>query len=125
MTLEKWLAKLVATTVSSREEGIRRRIEDTITISQESSKTSEDQENKKRNRKGGGRQKFKNFDGDVPMCMKINDGRTGEMKKECEKTKGKGGGRRELRHVPLSMRKKGKEKEEDSSRAKSESSSEN
>ena len=84
MTLEKWLAKLVATTVSSREEEIRRRTEDTTTISQESSKTSEDQENKKRNRKGGGRQKFKNVDGDVPMCMKINDGRTGEIVKECE-----------------------------------------
>ena len=71
MSSEKWLAKLVATTVSSREEVIRRRIEDTTTISQESSKTSEEQENKKRNRKGGGRQKFKNFDGDVPMCMKL------------------------------------------------------
>ena len=88
-------------------------------------RTSEDQENKKRNRKGGGRQKFKNVDGDVPMCMKINVGRTGEFVKECKKTKGKGGGRRELRHVPLSMRNKGKEEEEDSSRAKRESSSEN
>ena len=81
MTVEKLLGKLVATTVSSREEGIRRRIENMTTISQESSKTSEDQENKTRNRKGGGRQKFKNVDGDVPMCMKINDGRTGEIAK--------------------------------------------
>ena len=105
--------KLVATTVSSREVGLKRRREGRTMSSQEYTETHNGQRDDKGTGNGGGRQKLKHADGDFPWCMRRksedNEAKTGEN----ETSRGKGGSRQKLRHVdgdvPLSMRSKGEE----------------
>ena len=103
--------KLIATTVSSREKGIRRREEGVTTSSQ---KTMSLQRNQRE-----GRDKLMKVDDDSPTFMRNsrnnNDGET----KGMEDLRGKGGGR--LKHrtidgdVPLCLRKNVKDSNDDSS----------
>ena len=62
--------KLVATTVSSREMGMKRREEGNNMSSQKDTETHKDQRDDKRTGNGGGRQKLKHIDGDFPWCMR-------------------------------------------------------
>ena len=61
--------KLVATTVSSRIVGIRRRMEGMTMCSHDETKTHNEQNDERVKGRGGGRQSLKNIDGDVPMCV--------------------------------------------------------
>ena len=102
--MQKWQTKkLIATTVSSREKGIRRREEGETTSSQTTISTQGNQDESKKNQtkpedesptqkryrksdideeakrledmrsKGGGRLKHCNVDGDVPLCLRKNE----------------------------------------------------
>ena len=62
--------KDVATTVSSREVGFKRREEEKTMSSQEYTETHKDQKHDKETGNGGGRQKLKHVDGDFPWCMR-------------------------------------------------------
>ena len=110
--------KLVATTVSSRTVGIRRRMEGMTMCSQEESKTCNEQENGSVKGKGGFRQNLQHIDGDVPLCMRNKDNDVDLKTKKIESTRGEGGGRHRYRHVegdvPTSVRKKVEEIEEKS-----------
>ena len=77
--------KLVATTVSSRAVGIRRRMEGMTMRSQEEPKTCKEQENESARGRGAGRQSLKHIDGDVPMCMRNKDKGFGMKSKKIEK----------------------------------------
>ena len=74
-----------------------------------------DQEDERTKGKGGGRQRLKHVDGDVPLCMQNNDEERESELKKIEKVKGKGGGRQGFRYfngdVPLCMRSKEDERE--------------
>ena len=93
--------KLIATTVSSREKGIRRREEGLTTGSQ---KTISLQGNQ-----GEGRDKLMEVDDDLPTCMRNSRNNNDDETKRMEDLRGKGGGR--LKHrtidgdVPLCLRK--------------------
>ena len=70
-TMEKGLTQnLVATTMSSRYVGIRRRMEGVTMCSQDETTTHKEQEEEWVKGKGGGRQSLKHMDGDVSMCMR-------------------------------------------------------
>ena len=83
--------KHVATTVSSREVGIRRRMEVITMRSQKETKACREQENESARGKGGSRQSLKHTDGDGPMCMRNKDKDVGMQSKEIERTRGDGG----------------------------------
>ena len=85
--------KLVATTVSSRAAGIRRRMNGMTMRTQKKLKTCKEQENESVRGRGGGRQGLKHIDGDVPMCMRNEDKDAGMKSKEIERMRGEGGGR--------------------------------
>ena len=71
----KWLTtKLVATTVSSRFMEIKRRSEGMTVSSHEEETVCEGQEHETMKVKGGGRQRLKHVDGDLPLCMRKNEG---------------------------------------------------
>ena len=103
--------KLIATTVSSREKGIRRREEGRTTGSP---KTISPQRNQ-----GEGRDKLMKVDDDLPTCMRNSRNNNDDETKRLEELRGKGGGR--LKHrtidgdVPLCLRKIEKESNDDSS----------
>ena len=100
--------KLVATTVSSRIVGIRRRMEGMTTCSQDETKTHKEQEDEKVTGKGGSRQSLKHIDGDVPMWM-YNKSKDVQLKsKKIERTRGEGGGGHLEGDVPMCMRNKAK-----------------
>ena len=77
--------KLIATTVSSREKGIRRREEVGTTSSQ---KTISLQRNQ-----GEGRDKLMKVDDDSPTCMRNSRNNNDDETKRMEDLRGKGGGR--------------------------------
>ena len=103
--------KLIATTVSSREKGIRRREEGGTTSCQ---KTISLQRNQ-----GEGRDKLMKVDDDSPTCMRNSRNNNDDETKRMEDLRGKGGGR--LKHrtidgdVPLCLRKNVKDSNDDSS----------
>ena len=103
--------KLIATTVSSREKGIRRREEGRTTSGQ---KTISLQRNQ-----GEGRDKLMNVDDDLPTCMGKSRSNNDDETKRMEDLRGKGGGR--LKHrtidgdVPLCPRKIEKDSNDDNS----------
>ena len=80
--------KLIATTVSSREKGIRGRKEGRTTGSQ---KTISLQRNQ-----GEGRDKLMKVDDDLPTCMRNSRNNNDDETKRMEDLIGKGGGR--LKH---------------------------
>ena len=101
---------LIATTVSSREKGIRRREEGRTTGSQ---KTISLQRNQ-----GEGRDKLMKVDDDLPTCMRNSRNNNDDETKRMEDLRGKGG--RRLKHrtidgdVPLCLRKNVKGSNDDS-----------
>ena len=100
--------KLVATIVSSREMGMKRREEGTTMSSQKDTETHKDQRDDKRTGNGGGRQKLQHVDGDFPWCMRRKSEDNEAKTRENENSRATGGGRQKLRHddgdVPLSLR---------------------
>ena len=71
---DDWLSKkLVASIVSSRIMGTRRRNEKRTTSSHERKTLFTDQQEKQINGKGGGRQGLRYIDGDVPLCMRSRE----------------------------------------------------
>ena len=80
--------KLIATTVNSREKGIRRREEGGTTSSQQSISLQRNQ--------GEGRDKLMNVDDDSPTCVKNSRNNNDDETKRMEDLRGKGGGR--LKH---------------------------
>ena len=104
--------KLIATTVSSREKGIRRREEGRTPGSQ---KTISQQRNQ-----GEGRDKRMKVDDDSPTCTRNSRNNNDDETKRMEDLRGKGGGGR-LKHrtidgdVPLCLRKIEKDSNDDSS----------
>ena len=64
------IKKLIATTVSSREMGQKRRDEGKTTSSQMHTTTQENQRSDGSTREGGGRDKLRKVDGDFPTCMR-------------------------------------------------------
>ena len=64
------IKKLIATTVSSREAGQRRRDEGMTTSSQMHKAIQENQGGDRGTSEGGGREKLKKVDGDFPACMR-------------------------------------------------------
>ena len=70
--MEKWQSKkLIATTVSSREIGLKRREEGMTMSSQMQTATQGNQQTNRSTSEGGGREKLKNVDGDFPACMRL------------------------------------------------------
>ena len=112
--------KLVATTESSREVGLKRREEGTSMSSQKYTETHKDQRDDKGTGNGGGRQKFNHVDGDFPWCMRRRSEDNEAKTRENENSRGKGGIRQKLRQVdgdvPLSMRSKGEDYKDSSSK---------
>ena len=106
--MENGNKKLIATTASSREKGQRRRNEGKTTSSRIHLTTQGNQGKDRHTSEGGGRQKLKQVDGDIPACMRRdNDNKENKMRRN-DNLKGKGGGR--LKHcnvdgdVPLCLR---------------------
>ena len=70
--MKKWQSKnSIATTVSSRENGPKRRQEGMTTSSQMQTATQGNQQTNRSTSEGGGRDKLKNVDGDFPACMRL------------------------------------------------------
>ena len=65
------IKKLIATTVSSRERGQKRRDEGRTTSSQMQTATQENQRSDRSTSEGGGRDKLKKVDGDFPPSMRL------------------------------------------------------
>ena len=65
--------KLIATTVSSRDVGIKRRSEGTTASSHEEGTMCGDQNHKELKGEGGGRQRLKHVDADFPLFMREMD----------------------------------------------------
>ena len=93
--------KLIATTVSSREKGIRRREEGWTTSSQKTILLQRNQ--------GEGRDKLMKVDDDSPTCIRNSRNNNDDETKTMEDLRGKGGGRLKQRtldgNVPLCLRK--------------------
>ena len=89
----KWtmaIKKLIATTVSSREKGQRRRDEGQTTSSPKHTATQENQRSDRGTCEGGGRDKLKQVDGDFPTCMRReNDNKEKQNEKRWESEKEK------------------------------------
>ena len=79
--------------MSSRIVGIKRQSEGMTVSSHEEETVCEDQEHERTKGRGGGKQRLKHVDGDVPLCMTKNDDECETEMKNKEKVKGKGGGR--------------------------------
>ena len=65
------IKKLIATTVSSREIGLKRGEEGKTMSSQRQTATQGIQQTNRNTSEGGGRDKLKNVDGDFPACMRL------------------------------------------------------
>ena len=92
--MEKWQSKkLIATTVSNRETGQRRRDEGKTTSSQMHTATQENQGSNKGTRQGKAQKKV---GGDFPPCMRRAKDNNDNNTRKNENLKGKGGGR--LKH---------------------------
>ena len=92
--MEKWQSKkLIATTVSNREMGQKRRDAGSTTSSQMRSATQENQRSDRSTSEGGGRDKFKKVDGDFPSCMRHEQDSNDDNTRINEDLKGRGGGR--------------------------------
>ena len=65
------IKKLIATTVSSRENGLKRREEGKTMSSQMQTATQGNQQTNRSTSEGGGRDKLKHVDGDFPACMRL------------------------------------------------------
>ena len=63
------IKKLTASTVSSRERGLKRREEGKTTSSQMQTTTQGNQQSNRSTSERGGRDKLKNVDGDFPACV--------------------------------------------------------
>ena len=123
--MEKWQSKkLIATTVSSRERGLKRREEGRTTSSQRQTATQGNQQSNRSTSEGGGRDKLKKVDLDYfPSCMRFKEDSSDDHTRKIEDLEGRGGGR--LKHcnvdgdVPLCLRKtEGKSKDGSSSNKK-------
>ena len=69
--MQKWQSiKLIATIVSSREKGMRRREEGWTTRSQKTITSQRNHSNERCTSEGGGRDKLKKVDGDFPTCIR-------------------------------------------------------
>ena len=112
--------KLIATTVSSRETGQRRRGEGKTTSSQVHTTTQGHQGSDRCTSEGGSRQKLKQVDGDFPACTRRENNNNEDKKRRTEDLKGKGAGR--LEHcnvdgdVPLCLRRFDEEDKDSSSK---------
>ena len=89
--------KCVATTVSGRDVGIRRRKEGTIVSSGGEEMVHENQNHEDFEVKGG-RQRLRHVDGDILFCMSKSKKRTKSRRLRVW-MKAKGGGRKELRFI--------------------------
>ena len=65
------IKNLIATTVSSREIGLKRREEGNTVSSQRQTATQGNRQTNRKTSEGGGRDKLKNVDGDLPACMRL------------------------------------------------------
>ena len=65
------IKKLIATTVSSRENGLKRREEGKTMSGQMHTATQGNQQTNRSTSEGGGRDKLRNVDGDLPACMRL------------------------------------------------------
>ena len=65
------IKKLIATTVSSREIGLKRREEGKTSCSLMQTATQGNQQTNISSSEGGGRDKLKNADDDIPACMRL------------------------------------------------------
>ena len=65
------IKKLIATTVSSHEIGLKRREEGKTMSSQRQTATQGNQQTNRNTSEGGGRDKLKNVDEDFPACMRL------------------------------------------------------
>ena len=114
--------KIVATTVSSREVGQRRRDEGKTTSSRICTETQRNQRNDQSGSEGGGRQQLKHADGDFPLCMRRESGDNETKMRGNEDPKGRGRDRLRFQNVdgdvPLSMRSFHEEYEDSSSISK-------
>ena len=103
--------KLVATSVSSREKGMKRREEGGTMSRQKTNKIQRNDRNERCTSEGGS-DKLKKADGDFPICMMKKRDINVEIRK-MEDLKGTGGGRPKHRtmdgDVPLCLRKTEKE----------------
>ena len=76
--------KLIATAVSSREIGLKRREEGKTVSSQRQTETQGNQQTNRNTSEGGGRDKLKNVDGDFTACM---DSKKESIEDNAKKTK--------------------------------------
>ena len=122
------IKKLIATTVSSRETGQKRRNEGKTTSSQMHTATQENQRSDRGTSEGGGRDKLKKVDGDVPECMRHKKDNNDDSTRKTEDLKGKGGGRLKHSHVdgdvPLCLRKTRRKSKDSSSSSNKKNSKE-
>ena len=82
------IKKLIATTVSSREIGLKRREESKTMSRQRQTATQGNQQTNRNTSEGGGRYKLKNVDGDFPACMRLKKRkalRTAQKKRQLAK----------------------------------------
>ena len=93
---EMAIKKLIATTVSSRERGLKRTEEGRTTSSQMQTATQGNPQSNRSTSEGGGRDKLKNVDGDFPACMRPIKDSSDDHTRKNEDLKGRGGGR--LKH---------------------------
>ena len=77
--------KLIATTVSSREKGMRRREEGWTMSSQKTVTSQRNHSNERCTSEGGGRDKLKKVDGHFPTCIRKTE-TIMKMKQETWKT---------------------------------------
>ena len=102
------IKKLIATTVSSRENGLKRREEGKTMSSQMQTATQGNQQTIRSTSEGGGRDKLKNVDGDFPACMRL---KKESFEDHTKKNEGLRGGGRRLKYynvdgdMPLCLRK--------------------
>ena len=68
--MEKWQSKIIATTVSSREMGQKRRDEGKTTSCHMHTATQENQRSDRGTSEGGGKDNLKKVDGGFPTCMR-------------------------------------------------------
>ena len=90
------IKRFIATIVSSREIGQRRRDEGQTRSSQIHTTTQGNLGKDRHTSEGGGRQKLKQVDGDFPACMRRENNNNEDKTRRNEDLKGKGGGR--LKH---------------------------
>ena len=79
------IKKIIATTVTSREIGLKRREEKTMS-SQRQTATQGNQQTNRNTSEGGGRDKLKNVDGDFPARMRLKKGRLERKRRRTTQT---------------------------------------